>query len=1138
MKKSVTKILLASLLALLMPASMVAYDFEVDGLYYNLTGPDYVGVTYHDANYNSYSGDITIPSSIEVDGNTYTVNSIEPNAFRGSTDLTSVTLPQSVGSIKSSAFRDCSSLTAVNIPHRRFTFGNRAFMGCTSLESMSISIYVTSLPDSLFYGCIGLKTMNLFNNYQIETVGNEVFSGCTSLSSISMPGKVQSYGRGVLRDCTSLEYITLRGSVKEIAPSMFSGCTSLTNVVIPDSITAIGDSAFYRCTALTSIDIPDSLKTVGEWAFHYCTGITSMTLPDRVTRIGRGAFCECGLTSFVIPEGVKELEYGTFMHCYYLKDIVFPSSLKTIGPQAFLGAGLEEVVIPNTVTKLSWAAFNYCSSLKHVQLSDSLTRLEQNVFCSTGLIDIVIPPSVTTIDFGAFQRCTALQSIFIPKTLTTITGGAFTECGSLGDIVVEAGNPNYDSRDNCNAIIETATNKLLKGGKKTIIPNTVTSIANGAFNWSSIAQITFPESVTTVGEAFVRCINLQEVNISKSVTSIASYAFANCYRLKTIRIDEDNPVYDSRDSCNAIIETATNTLHTGCSGTKIPEGVTAIAPYAFYGIAAGDYYITYGISSITLPSTLTYIGHNAFDGGSKLMKVISKAIVPPTIENKNAFYSNTYYDATLHVPASALEAYRNAEFWKDFRMILPLGDNGEPMEQTATPYIGSWYYIPPHYEYVGIGLNKRPEEPDATIYYHVAKNPYTVQPIDSTEWSVYTEPIRFTEVGMYTLEYYAISPGKLMSNVSRSTINIDALDPNDYLNQYDFRVGDLYYKILSDTTVGLCSRHRDAVEYGLSPCYSGDIDIPETVTHEDVTYTVTTILEDTFWQSELTSVSMPNTITHINDSAFYESTLPHITLPASLTHIGKEAFAYSSLPSVTIPASVEHIGTGAFGSVDTIVVDHNNHTYDSRNNCNAIVETATNKLVIGCKYSKIPTSIEAIGDSAFFYIDYFNLDNCVKLPNAVKTIGKMAFIGYTVNFLDIGKGVEFIDTCAFYDCWNLWDITCHSIYPPEAHDAFASEDLPWQSFDVYENTILHVPENALNAYRNHPEWGRFKNIQTYVEDDHFDVDGDGRVSIGDVTYLINMLLKGEAPYYADVNGNGSVSISDVTELISRLLNDY
>jgi hypothetical protein len=1138
MKKSIIQILMALLLILLMPASMAAYDFEVDGLYYKLTGPHSVGVTYCDANYNSYSGDITVPPSIVVEGNSYTVSSIEPNAFRGSTDLTSVTLPQNVGSIKSSAFRDCTSLTSVSIPNRDFRLGNRAFMGCTALETIHLTIHITSLPDSLFYGCTGLKTMSLFNYYQIETVGNEVFSGCTSLSSISMPGRVQSYGRGVLRGCTSLEHITLRGSVKEIAPAMFSGCTSLTNVVIPDSITALGDSVFSHCTALTSIDLPDSLKIVGEYAFLYCTGITSMKLPDRMTRIGRGAFCNTGLTSFVVPEGITEIEYSTFMDCYYLKDIVFPSTLKTIGPQAFLSAGFEEIVIPNTVTKLSWAAFNYCHNLKHVQLSDSLTRLTQNVFSSSGLIDIVIPPSVTTIDFGAFQRCTALQSIFIPKTLTTIAGGAFTECGGLGDIIVEAGNPNYDSRDNCNAIIETATNTLLKGGRKTVIPNTVTSVAHGAFNWSSIAQVTFPESVTSIGTAFVRCTNLKEVNISKSLTSIATRAFESCYSLATINIDSDNPVYDSRDSCNAIIETATNTLHTGCPGTKIPEGVTTIAPYAFYGMAAGDQYFTYGISSITLPSTITYIGNNAFNGGSRLLTIISMAAVPPTIENKNAFYTNSYYDATLHVIPSALEAYKNAEFWKDFRMILPLGDNGEPMEQTATPYRDGWTYYPPHYEYVTIGLKNRPEEPDATIYYHVAKNPYTVQPIESTEWTVYTEPIRFTEVGMYTLEDYAISPGKLMSNVTRSTIDIDALDPHDFLNQYDFRDGELYYKILSDTTVGLCARHRDADVYGLMPFYSGDIVIPETVTHEDVTYTVTAILEDTFWQSNLTSVSIPNTVTHINDSAFFESTLPRLTLPASLKHIGKEAFAYSSLPSVTIPASVESIGTGAFGSVDTIVVDRNNPIYDSRNNCNAIVETATNRLVVGCKFSKIPTSIEAIGDSAFLYIEYFNDDNYVRLPNSVKTIGKKVFQGYGIYHLEIGKGVQFIDTCAFYDCWDLWEITCHSTYPPEAHDAFICEDLPWQSGTPYDFAVLRVPERSAHLYRNHEEWGRFAHIETFDDEDNFDVDGDGKVSISDVTFLINLLLKDEWPDFADTDGNGDVNISDVAALISRILNGY
>ena len=1119
---------------LLFPMTMSAYDFEVDGLYFKLTGPHSVGVTYYDANYNSYSGDITIPSSIEVDGESYTVSSIEPNAFRGSTDLTSVTIPQSVGSIKSAGFRDCTSLTSVSIPNRTFTLGNRAFMGCTSLETIHLTIHITSLPDSLFYGCTGLTTMNLFNNYHIETVGNEVFSGCTSLSSISMPGRVQSYGRGVLRGCTSLEYISLRGSVKEIAPAMFSGCTSLTTVVIPDSITAIGDSVFSHCTALTSIDLPDSLETVGDYAFYYCRGIAQLDLPDKVSKIGRGAFSETGLTSFVIPEGITEIEYSTFLGCYDMKDIVFPSTLKTIGPQAFMRCGFESIVIPNTVTKLSWAAFSDCSRLQHVQLSDSLTRLEERLFSTTNLNEIVIPQSVTSISYGVFTHCFRLGYVFIPKSVTSIADGAFYETSGLADIIVEEGNPVYDSRDNCNAIIETATNILLKGGKKTVIPNTVTSIANGAFNWTGIAQVTFPESVTSVGTSFVRCTNLQEVNISKSLTSIATRAFENCYNLTTINIDSDNPVYDSRDSCNAIIETATNTVFQGCPGTKIPEGITAIAPYAFYGMASGDQYFTYGISSITFPSTLTYIGHEAFGNGNRLLTVISLATVPPTLENENVFNTNCYYDATLHVPASALDAYQAADGWRNFRMILPLGDNGEPMEQTDPPYRDGWTYSP-NYDYIAIGLKNRPTEPDATIYYHIAKNPYTVQPIDSTEWTVYTEPVRFTEIGTYTFEYYAISPGKLMSTVTRSSVYVDTFDPHDYLVDFDFRVDGLHYKILSDSTAGLCERYRDLVDYGLMSCYYGDIVIPETVTFEDVTYTVTAIMKNTFLQSQLTSISMPNTLTHIGDSAFYEAELPEFTLPESVTHIGKEAFVWSSLTSVVIPASVEYIGTAAFGTLDTLAVAQNNRHYDSRGYCNAIIETATNKLIIGCENTTIPTSVEAIGDSAFFYTEYFNYYGNMVLPNAVRTIGKMAFGGYSVYSLEIGKGVEFIDTCAFYNCWDLWEITCHSIYPPEAYNAFECEDLPWQNHNVYENAVLRVPAQSLNRYQRHAEWGRFTHIETFDYEGNYDVNGDGKVTISDVTDLINLLLKGEEPYYADVNGDGYVRISDVTDLITMLL---
>ena len=214
--------------------------------------------------------------------------------------------------------------------------------------------------------------------------------------------------------------------------------------------------------------------------------------------------------------------------------------------------------------------------------------------CSS-LTNIIIPESVKSIRCHAFFRCSSLTSISIPKSVTIIEEAAFADCTSLTSIVVEEGNPIYDSRDNCNAIIETATNTLIKG-------------------CSSPTSINIPSSVTSIRKfAFSRCSLLRNVFIPKNVTSIGEAAFAGCDSLTSIVVEEGNPIYDSRDNCNAIIETATNTLIQGCSSPTpitIPSSVTSIGCGAFSGC--------YSLTSIVIPESVTSIEGNAFYGCSSL----------------------------------------------------------------------------------------------------------------------------------------------------------------------------------------------------------------------------------------------------------------------------------------------------------------------------------------------------------------------------------------------------------------------------------------------------------------------------------------------------------------------------------------
>ncbi len=365
-----------------------------------------------------------------------------------------------------------------------------------------------------------------------------------------------------------------------------------------------------------------------------------------------------------------------------------------------------------SVTIIRESAFQYCSGLTSITIPNSVTYIGENAFRNcTGLTSITIPNSVTSIWDYAFQYCSGLTSITIPNSVKYIGYGAFRECSGLTSIVVENGNTTYDSRNNCNALIETSKNTLIAGCKNTVIPNSVTSIGNRAFkDCSSLTSITIPNSVTNIGEcafngctgltsvtignsvtnigecAFQGCSGLTSVTIPNSVTSIKSFAFDGCTGLTSVTIpnsvtsigvgafrecsgltsivvENGNTTYDSRNNYNALIETSTNTLIVGCKNTVIPNSVTSIGWYAFYGCT--------GLTSITIPNSVTSIGSSAFYRCSGLTDLYCYAEQVPTTESY-VFYKTPVDGATLHVPAASIDAYKAADPWKEFGTIVAL----------------------------------------------------------------------------------------------------------------------------------------------------------------------------------------------------------------------------------------------------------------------------------------------------------------------------------------------------------------------------------------------------------------------------------------------------------------------------------
>ena len=331
-------------------------------------------------------------------------------------------------------------------------------------------------------------------------------------------------------------------------------------------VTSIDQYSFYQKT-MTSVTIPDTVKKIGKSAFYECKNLKNVHIPDSVTDLEPRSFGDCDeLTSFNIPKGITE-----------------------IPAYAFEWANITSLDIPDNITKIGEGAFGFCKNLT------SLT----------------IPDSVTEIDAKAFQSCKGLKSFEVPKNVTKLSGNAFMSSG-ITTLTVSPENPVYDSRDNCNAVIETDTDKLIIGIYGTKIPETIRTIGSHAFESShELSTLEIPVGVTTIEDyAFDECGSLANLTIPKtvknigknlccqtrwnsdlghSVTSVSEFLTINCvensaahkyaqengYHFNLIS-DDDETIY--ADDIKVIADVDETKLKVGdtfkVTGTVLPENAT------------------------------------------------------------------------------------------------------------------------------------------------------------------------------------------------------------------------------------------------------------------------------------------------------------------------------------------------------------------------------------------------------------------------------------------------------------------------------------------------------------------------------------------------------------------------------------
>ncbi len=574
-----------------------------------------------------------------------------------------------------------------------------------------------------------------------------------------------------------------------------------------------------------------------------------------------------------------------------------------------------------------------------------------------------------------------------------------------------------------------------------------------AIDTQTLGQVNIPNSaggmkvVAIAPGAFMGCAGVTAVSIPANVASIGDRAFAGMLKLDTLVVSTTNAVFDSRNDCNAVVETATNTLIVGCRGSSIDPTVTAIGPLAFEGS---------GISNVMLSADITSIGDSAFAGCDSLSLITSLSLTPFAV-NENCFSNQESVE--LYVPLGSKAAYMSTEGWNSIEHIYEIGAPTEFTDNQGVRYLPQ--YLGGSYVYTVVRLNEIHTD---EIVIPSTVNDYPVTAIDDTAFadrtglSSITIPASVENIGdqafvgcdMMTLTILRSDPPMTATTAFDNTENKTLLVPLGSRTTY--ASVEPWSQFSNIEALGAPKLAKiDGVIY--TPVVEGDT----------YTYTISGNEGDISGTLTLRSDVGGYPVTAIAAEAFKDCTglTGILTLPSSLISIGDLAFMGCTglTSSVNIPASITEIGLNPFAGctgISAFSVNTANKIFDARDNSNTIVHTATSTLVAGGKGSQFPDDILAIAPYAFY--DQTSL-LAITIPEGVASIGEKAF----------------------YGCNQLTSVSVLAPQPPTI-----TED----AFSCYDIATLSVVQGSKDAYSDATGWKNFSYIKEIgIPEDYRDEQG-------------------------------------------------
>ncbi len=751
---TLTSRLLAIVAAFSFVFSAMAYDFTVDGVYYNITGDNTVEVTSKTTSSGGYTGEVTVPAMVTNGGVNYQVTAVGDKAFYVCSNVTAVHLPATITSIGENAFYRCYNLADVNIPDGVVTIAYRAFDECKALTTVTIPSSVVSIGNMAFYQCIAMTQVNF--NEGLQTIGTSAFAYCKALTQVEFPASVTSIGQNAFENCTGLTDVTFNGATS-IGLYAFAYDSAIT------SVTCLSETppSMYNSACFNSAVYENAELHVATRALHdvYASAANWQQFNHILS--------PCDFED----EGCYFLRLGADRAIITYKDENYNSYSGHVNIIDFVNDGGTE----RKVVKIDKNAFKNCDALTGVSIFMNMERIESSAFAGCSALTAVdvycYPPAMASSDVfdnDTYSNATlyvnfyaiddfksadywrlfntiksmdepdfVVDGIYYAKwnvtTVAVIHGpekGCYSGHVIIPPVVLWEGNF-YNVK-----CIESGTFYGCPDVTDVTIPTSVQSFGSYCFAGTGITSTLHPDYAMGIAEgAYKDCTQLKTIKINANMVEVEKYAFAGCTAVETVICKAVTPpliesdyncfseetynnatlyvpgasyndykvasgwrrfanivgilhdfevdgVYYAITDANTVAVTARDNRYNSYSGSiEIPSMVTyngtdyvvaSIAQYAFYNCT--------GLTSVTIPMSVTEIGNYAFLGCTNVSQVICTSDTPPVMAGYYAFDPSCYQNATLIVPDGTEDQYQSTDWWNQFtqvKLILRGDVNGD-----------------------------------------------------------------------------------------------------------------------------------------------------------------------------------------------------------------------------------------------------------------------------------------------------------------------------------------------------------------------------------------------------------------------------------------------------------------------------